>query len=80
MDKVVMPVPSREEVRRGILYMVLSVAVFSVVNAFVNAIVVGRASDRFGNRLMSTIGIGALVVCFSCVPFIRNVRCRAAGG
>jgi len=35
MDKVVMPVPSREEVRRGILYMVLSVAVFAVVNALV---------------------------------------------
>lgn len=35
MDKVVMPVPTREEVRRGILYMVLSVAVFSVVNALV---------------------------------------------
>jgi len=35
MDKVVMPVPTREEVRRGILYMVLAVAVFSVVNALV---------------------------------------------
>ena len=35
MDKVVMPVPTREEVRRGIFYMVLSVAVFSVVNALV---------------------------------------------
>jgi drug/metabolite transporter (DMT)-like permease len=35
MDKVVMPVPPREEVRRGILYMILSVAVFAVVNALV---------------------------------------------
>src|SRR5690348_10663530 len=35
MDKVVMPVPTREEVRRGILYMILAVAVFSVVNALV---------------------------------------------
>jgi len=35
MDKVVMPVPTREEVRRGILYMILSVAVFAVVNALV---------------------------------------------
>jgi drug/metabolite transporter (DMT)-like permease len=35
MDKVVMPVPTREEVRRGFLYMILSVAVFSVVNALV---------------------------------------------
>ena len=30
-----MPVPTREEVRRGILYMILSVAVFAVVNALV---------------------------------------------
>jgi len=35
MDKIVMPVPTREEVRRGILYMILSVAVFAVVNALV---------------------------------------------
>jgi drug/metabolite transporter (DMT)-like permease len=35
MDKVVMPVPTREEVRRGILYMVLSVALFALVNALV---------------------------------------------
>jgi drug/metabolite transporter (DMT)-like permease len=35
MDKVVMPVPTREEVRRGIFYMILSVAVFAVVNALV---------------------------------------------
>jgi len=35
MDKVVMPVPTREEVRRGILYMILSVAVFALVNALV---------------------------------------------
>ncbi len=48
-------------------------AVFSVVNAFMNAIVVGRASDRLGNRVMSTIGIGSLVVGFSFVPFIHNV-------
>ena len=30
-----MPVPTREEVRRGILYMILAVAVFAVVNALV---------------------------------------------
>ncbi|HEV3152446.1 MAG TPA: MFS transporter [Candidatus Baltobacteraceae bacterium] len=46
---------------------------FSIINAFVNAIVVGRASERLGDRLMSTIGIGALVVGFSFVPFVRNL-------
>jgi MFS transporter, DHA1 family, tetracycline resistance protein len=46
---------------------------FSVVNAFVNAIVVGRASDRFGDRVMSTIGIGALIFAFVSVPFVHNL-------
>ena len=35
MDKVVMPVPTRDEVRRGILYIFLAVAAFSLVNALV---------------------------------------------
>jgi len=35
MDKVVMPVPTRDEVRRGILYMVIAVAAFALVNALV---------------------------------------------
>ncbi len=35
MQRFVMPVPSREEIRRGILYMIGSVFVFSVINALV---------------------------------------------
>jgi drug/metabolite transporter (DMT)-like permease len=35
MSKVVMPVPSREEIRRGIFLMIASVFVFAVVNALV---------------------------------------------
>ena len=35
MDKIIMPVPTREEVRRGILYMILAVALFALVNALV---------------------------------------------
>ena len=46
---------------------------FSVVNAFVNAIVVGRVSDRFGDRFMSTLGIGSLVIGFAFVPFVHTV-------
>ncbi len=46
---------------------------FSVVNAFVNAIVVGRVSERFGDRTMSTLGIGALVIGFGCVPIVHSV-------
>jgi len=48
-------------------------AAFSIVNAFVNAVVVGRASDRLGDRLMSTIGIGALVVGLAFVPVVHTL-------
>ena len=43
---------------------------FSVVNAIVNALLVGRISERTGDRTMSTLGIGALVIAFAYVPFV----------
>ncbi|HEY9181229.1 MAG TPA: MFS transporter [Candidatus Baltobacteraceae bacterium] len=46
---------------------------FSVLNAIVNALVLGRVSDRIGNRAMSTLGIGSLVCAFALVPFVRTV-------
>jgi DHA1 family tetracycline resistance protein-like MFS transporter len=46
---------------------------FSLVNVFINAVVLGRVSDRIGNRLMSTLGIGALVCAFAFVPFVASV-------
>lgn len=48
-------------------------AAFSIVNAFVNAVVVGRASERLGDRLMSTVGMAALVIAFAAVPLVRNI-------
>jgi MFS transporter, DHA1 family, tetracycline resistance protein len=51
---------------------------FSVVNAIVNAVILGRVSDRIGNRAMSTFGIGALVCAFASVPFVANVWEMAA--
>lgn len=46
---------------------------FGVINAFVNAIVVGRASDRYGDRVMSTIGLCSLVIGFAGVPLVHNL-------
>lgn len=46
---------------------------FSVLNAVVNAFILGRISDRIGNRAMSTFGIGALVCAFAFVPFVGTV-------
>lgn len=44
----------------------------SVLNVVVNAFVLGRVSDRIGNRMMSTLGIGALVCGFAFVPFVNS--------
>jgi DHA1 family tetracycline resistance protein-like MFS transporter len=44
----------------------------SVLNVIVNAFVLGRVSDRIGNRTMSTFGIAALVCGFAFVPFITT--------
>lgn len=51
---------------------------FSVLNAIVNALIVGRVSDRIGNRAMSTIGIGALVCAFGAVPVVTSLWQMAA--
>lgn len=45
----------------------------SVLNVIVNAFLLGRVSDRIGNRAMSTIGIASLVCAFAFVPFVNSV-------
>ncbi len=45
----------------------------SVLNLFVNAVILGRVSDRIGNRTMSTMGIAALLCGFAFVPFVDTV-------
>ena len=45
----------------------------SVLNVLMNALILGRVSDRIGNRATSTLGIGALVCAFSYVPFVGSV-------
>lgn len=45
----------------------------SVLNVIVNAFLLGRVSDRIGNRSMSTFGIAALVCAFAFVPFVNTV-------
>ena len=46
---------------------------FSVINAVVNALILGHVSDRIGNRTMSTFGIASLVCAFAFVPFVQTV-------
>jgi DHA1 family tetracycline resistance protein-like MFS transporter len=45
----------------------------SILNVVVNAFILGRVSDRIGNRTMSTLGIGVLVIAFAFVPFVNSV-------
>lgn len=45
----------------------------SVLNVIVNAFVLGRVSDRIGNRTMSTLGIASLVCAMAFVPFVSAV-------
>lgn len=42
----------------------------SVINLVVNGFVLGKVSDRIGNRAMSTLGIGVLVAGLASVPFV----------
>jgi DHA1 family tetracycline resistance protein-like MFS transporter len=46
---------------------------FSIMNAVINAFILGRVSDKIGNRMMSTLGIGALVLGFAIVPLVGSV-------
>jgi DHA1 family tetracycline resistance protein-like MFS transporter len=45
----------------------------SVLNVIVNAVILGHVSDKIGNRMMSTVGIAALVCAFAFVPFVSSV-------
>lgn len=48
-------------------------SVFAVVNVFCNAVLVGRISAAVGDRTMSNVGLGSLVVGFASVPFVHNI-------
>lgn len=45
----------------------------SVLNVIVNAFILGRVSDRIGNRTMSNMGLGTLAAAFAFVPFVHDV-------
>jgi MFS transporter, DHA1 family, tetracycline resistance protein len=46
---------------------------FAIFNVFVNAFVVGRVSARLGDRMMSNVGLAALVLGFALVPFVHDI-------
>ncbi len=45
---------------------------FAVINVLINGVGVGKASSFFGDRVMSTLGLGLLVAGMACTPFVHN--------
>jgi MFS transporter, DHA1 family, tetracycline resistance protein len=46
---------------------------FAAFNVLCNAVIVGKVSERFGDRTMSNIGLVCLVASFCAVPFVHSV-------
>lgn len=57
----------------GLLQTDLYFSGVSVLNVFVNAVVISRVSERTGNRAMSTFGLAALAAAFVLVPFAHTL-------
>jgi multidrug resistance protein len=53
-------------------------SLFAFTNVLVNVFLVGRASDRMGDRGMSNVGLACLVVAFALVPFTHTVLATLA--
>jgi DHA1 family tetracycline resistance protein-like MFS transporter len=48
-------------------------SIFAVFNVLNNAVVVGRVSNRLGDRGMSNVGLAALVCGFAVLPFVHEL-------
>jgi MFS transporter, DHA1 family, tetracycline resistance protein len=46
---------------------------FAAFNVLCNAVLVGKISERFGDRAMSNLGLACLAGAFCVVPFVHNV-------
>ncbi|HET9030481.1 MAG TPA: MFS transporter, partial [Candidatus Aquilonibacter sp.] len=48
-------------------------SLFAVINVVINAVGVGKASNRLGDRVMSSLGLALLVAAFFSAPFVHNI-------
>ncbi|MDP9017279.1 MAG: MFS transporter [Candidatus Eremiobacteraeota bacterium] len=46
---------------------------FAILNVIMNIFIVGRVSDRVGERALSNLGLGSLVLAFAFVPFVNSI-------
>jgi DHA1 family tetracycline resistance protein-like MFS transporter len=55
----------------GVVETTLFFSGFAVINVAINGFGVGKASRKFGDRLMSTIGLALMVAGFAITPFVH---------
>ncbi len=48
-------------------------SLFAVLNVVINGVGVGKASNRLGDRVMSSLGLALLVAAFAAAPFVHNI-------
>jgi len=48
-------------------------SLFAVLNVVINGVGVGKASNRLGDRVMSSLGLALLVGAFAVAPFVHNI-------
>jgi MFS transporter, DHA1 family, tetracycline resistance protein len=48
-------------------------SLFAIINVAINGVGVGKASNRLGDRLMSSLGLVLLVAAFAAAPFVHNI-------
>ena len=53
-------------------------SLFAILNVVINGVGVGKASNRLGDRLMSSLGLALLVGAFAAAPFVHNVYTLSA--
>ena len=46
---------------------------FGILNAALQVLVVGRLSDRLGDRIASNVGLATLVLAFALIPFVHTL-------
>lgn len=46
---------------------------FAVLNVVINIFVVGRVSDRVGERALSNVGLASLLLAFASIPLVNNI-------
>src|SRR6185437_7395102 len=48
-------------------------SIFAVLNVFANTVLVGRISERLGDRAMSNVGLASLAAAFLTLPFVHHL-------